>query len=60
MMPGCSLRELSSRAITSLSGHLRARQDPWLECVLREAFVKFDLELAAILHDREDPPPVRD
>jgi hypothetical protein len=57
------IKELSSRAITSLSGHLRARPDPWLERALREAFAEFDRELAAILHDRdvpradqEDPP----
>jgi hypothetical protein len=56
------IKELSSRAITSLSGHLRARPDPWLECALRDAFRKFDRELTVILRDRdltrgqEDPP----
>jgi hypothetical protein len=49
------IRELSSRAITSLSGHLRARPDPWLECALREAFDKFDRELTAILRVRDLP-----
>ena len=62
LLCGYNIKELSSRAITSLSGHLRARPDPWLECVLRDAFSKFDRELAAILRDRdlpcgqEDPP----
>jgi hypothetical protein len=51
-----NIKELSSRAITSLSGHLRARPDPWLERALRDAFAKFDRELAMILHDREVPP----
>jgi hypothetical protein len=48
-----NIRELSSRAITSLSGHFRARPDPWLECALREAFDKFDRELTAILCARD-------
>jgi hypothetical protein len=51
-----NIKELSSRAIASLSGHLRARPDPWLERALRDAFVKFDRELAVILHDRDVPP----
>jgi hypothetical protein len=62
LLRGYSIKGLSSRAITSLSGHLRARPDPWLERALRDAFSKFDRELTAILHDRdlprgqEDPP----
>jgi hypothetical protein len=56
LLPDRGLRELLSRAITNLSGHLGAPPEPWLECALREAFVKFDLELAAILRDRENPP----
>lgn len=62
LLSGYSIKELSSRAITSLSGHLRARPDPWLECALRDAFSEFDRELTAILRDRsltrgqEDPP----
>lgn len=54
-LPKYTIKELSSRAITSLSGHFRARPDPRLECALRDAFSKFDRELTAILHDR-DPP----
>jgi hypothetical protein len=62
LLSSCNIRELSSRAITNLSGYLRARPDPWLECALRDAFSKFDRELSAILRDRdlprgqEDPP----
>jgi hypothetical protein len=48
-----NIKEFSSRAITSLSGHLRARPDPWLECALRDAFRKFDRELAVVLRDRD-------
>jgi len=55
LLPRYNIKELSSRAFTSLSGHLRARPDPWLEHALRDAFSKFDRELAAILHDRELP-----
>lgn len=56
LLSGYNLKKLSSRAITSLSGHFRARPDPWLEHALREAFSKFDQELAAILRDRDLPP----
>jgi hypothetical protein len=56
LLSGYSIKELSSRAITSLSGHLRARPDPWLERALRDAFAKFDRELAMILRDRDVPP----
>ena len=52
---GWDIKELSSRAIASLGGHLRARPDPWLECALRDAFSKFDQELAVILRDRDLP-----
>lgn len=48
-----NIKELSLRAITSLSGHLRARPDPWLERALRDAFSKFDRELTEILRDRD-------
>jgi hypothetical protein len=60
LLPGCNIKELSSRMITSLSGHLRARPDPWLECALRDAFSKFDRELTAILGDRNLPPGQED
>lgn len=49
------LRDLSARAILSLTGHLRGRPDPWLEGALRKAFAEFDRELAVILHDRGAP-----
>lgn len=55
MLVGYSIRELSARAILSLTGHLRARPDPWLESALRKAFAEFDRELAVILHDKSGP-----
>lgn len=55
LLAGYSIRGLSARAILTLSGHLRARPDPWLESRLRAAFADFDRELAAILHDRACP-----
>jgi hypothetical protein len=55
LLAGYSIRDLSARAIVSLTGHLRARPDPWLETALRRAFTEFDRELAAILHDRANP-----
>ncbi len=51
-LAGYSVRDLSARAILSLTGHLRPRPDPWLECALRKALTDFDRELATILHDR--------
>ena len=55
LLEGCSIKDLSARAIISLTGHLRTRPDPWLECALRQALTDFDRELAAILHDRGSP-----
>jgi hypothetical protein len=55
LIAGYSIRDLSARAITTLTGHLRARPDPWLEHALRKAFADFDRELADILHDRANP-----
>jgi hypothetical protein len=55
LLAGYSIRDLSARAILSLTGYLRARPDPWLEFALRKAFTEFDRELAAILHDRGNP-----
>ena len=52
LLRGCSIRNLSARAILSLTGHLRTRPDPWLEGTLRAAFADFDRELALILQDR--------
>lgn len=64
MVAGCSVRDLSARAMLSLTGHLRTRPDPWLERTLRAAFAEFDRELALILQDRGPqraaaPPPPR-
>lgn len=53
---GYSIRQLPARAILSLTGHLRARPDPWLEGTLRAAFAEFDQELALILQDRPARP----
>jgi hypothetical protein len=55
LVSGFSIRDLSARAICSLSGHLRARPDPWMESALRKAFTEFDRELAVILRDRSTP-----
>lgn len=55
LLAGYSIQNLPPRAILSLTGHLRARPDPWLEGVLRNAFTEFDRELSAVLHDRSDP-----
>jgi hypothetical protein len=55
LLGGCSIRDLSAKAILTLTGHLRARPDPWLESALRKAFADFDRELSAILHDRCNP-----
>lgn len=52
LLAGYSIRDLSSRAILTITGHLRARPDPWLECALRTAFVEFDRELAVIMQDK--------
>lgn len=54
-LAGYSLRNLSARAILTVTGHLRTRPDPWLECTLRTAFAEFDQELALILQDRGTP-----
>jgi hypothetical protein len=56
---GRSIRNLSARAILSLTGHVRARPDPWLEVTLRAAFAEFDRELALILQDRGPTRPTR-
>jgi hypothetical protein len=55
LVAGYTIRGLSARAIFCLTGHLRARPDPWLEAALRKAFAEFDRELALILHDRANP-----
>jgi hypothetical protein len=52
LLAGYTIKDLSAKAILTLSGHLRTRPDPWLESALRNAFAEFDRELAAILHDR--------
>jgi hypothetical protein len=55
LLAGYCIRDLSAKAILTLTGHLRARPDPWLESALRKAFADFDRELSAILHDRCNP-----
>ncbi len=57
LLAGIGIRQLSARAMLSLTGHLRARPDPWLECTLRKALAEFDHELTVILHDRGIPVP---
>jgi hypothetical protein len=56
LLAGYSIRQLSAQVILSLTGHLRARPDPWLEGTLRAAFAEFDRELALILQDRTARP----
>jgi hypothetical protein len=55
MLAGYSIRNLSARAILSLTGYFRTRPDPWLEGAVRSAFVEFDRELAMIMKDRSGP-----
>jgi hypothetical protein len=55
LVSGYSIRDLSARAICSLSGHLRARPEPWMESALRRAFAEFDRELTVILRDSGNP-----
>lgn len=55
LLAGDSIRNLSARAILSLTGHLRTRPDPWLEGALRNAFAEFDREMSAVLHNRSNP-----
>ena len=55
LLAGYSIRDLSARAILTITGHLRTRPDPWLESALRAAFADFDRELAVILQDRGSP-----
>jgi hypothetical protein len=54
-LTGYSLRNLSARVLLAITGHLRTRPDPWLECALRTAFAEFDQELTLILQDRGTP-----
>lgn len=55
LLTGYRIRDISARAILTLTGHLRTRPDPWLESALRKAFADFDRELTVILHDRSAP-----
>ena len=59
LLAGYSIRNVSARAIFSLSGYLRTRPDPWLESALRTAFAEFDRELAMIMQDRSGPDAAR-
>ena len=51
LLAGYTIKDLSAKAILTVSGHLRTPPDPWLENALRNAFAEFDRELAAIMHD---------
>jgi hypothetical protein len=55
LLAGYSIRNLSAKAILTITGHLRARPDPWLESALRTTFAEFDRELVMILQDRSAP-----
>jgi hypothetical protein len=59
VLAGYSIRDLSAKTILTITGHLRARPDPWLESALRTAFAEFDRELAVILQDRSGPVRAR-
>jgi len=59
LLAGYTIKDLSAKAILSLTGHLRTRPDPWLETALRNAFAEFDRELAAIMLDRGHPAAPR-
>lgn len=50
LLAGHGIRNLSARALLTLTGHLRPRPDPCLEGALRSAFAEFDRELSAVLH----------
>jgi hypothetical protein len=54
LLAGYSIKDLSARAILTITGHLRARPDPWLESALRTAFTEFDRELALIMQDSHE------
>jgi hypothetical protein len=53
VLGGCeamaAFAQVSGRAFACVSGYLRPRPDPWLECALRGAFAEFDRDLAVIL-----------
>jgi len=59
LLAGYTIKDLSGKAILSLTGHLRTPPDPWLESALRNAFAEFDRELAAIMLDRGHPTAPR-
>lgn len=56
LLAGYRIKNLPAKALLTLTGHLRARPDPWLECALRTALADFDRELTTILQDRGIPP----
>lgn len=59
LLAGYSIRDLSAKAILTITGHFRAPPDPWLESALRTAFAEFDRELAVVLQDRSGPVRAR-
>jgi hypothetical protein len=49
-----NVRKFFAHAALTVTGYLRRRPDPAVECALRAAFAEFDRELSVILADR--PP----
>ena len=55
-LTGVSVRELCASAALTVTGYLRPRPDPAVECALRAAFAELDRDLAGILGDRMPRP----
>ncbi len=51
-LTGISVRELCAHAALTVTGYLRPRPAPALECALRTAVADLDPDLAALLGDR--------
>ena len=51
-LTGISVREVCANVALTVTGYLRHRPDPALECALRVAFAELDRDLAGILGDR--------
>lgn len=49
--------EVCAQVILTITGYLRPRPAPALECALRAAFASLDSDLAAILDGRYQAPP---
>ena len=57
MRPWFGIPELCARSFLAVTGYLRPRPAPALECALRTAFADLDRELAEILDGRYAPVP---